>query len=206
MAPTLVLIPQRMSSKRLIDFIRFPAVTSRLIPIALAVSAFVLTIAFEMWHSDKEGKTGQTPVAAAARPFAGSVPLADAPAAGPPRQTGVSAAQPAAAARGNTAAPDVSSTQPTGEEYDPGNQAVPAIVSHGPMKNHSGDVTTIRNLSGVALNVTVTAIGTGGQSEIQMVLAPHAKKDLEEAGLIVEPPARITVASPPYADRLIELE
>jgi hypothetical protein len=88
---------------------------------------------------------------------------------------------------------------------DPSAEEVPAELS---VRNGGGTTereVLVQNMSAVALTVRVTADVNGKQSVVQVDIPARKRSNLTEAGLAVDGPTTVTLSSPPYRDRIIEL-
>jgi hypothetical protein len=85
---------------------------------------------------------------------------------------------------------------------------VPAFVLLGSTTEQSGREATLRNSSARSLEVSVTANNprTGHQAAAQLSLAPFQRINLADAGFRVESGDVLTLSSPPFRDREIDVE
>ncbi len=107
-----------------------------------------------------------------------------------------------AAAVDGSAAPAWNGGYPT----EPADIEVPAVLTMHPDPAGPHETVSLLNRSSETLAVTVTASdpASGAQSSVQVSLEPHRRRNLGEAGLIVDAGMQVALHSPPYKDFVVE--
>lgn len=183
---------------------------ARLLPVFLALVAFVTTLVILNWPSEQA--TGQTAAAPAARATARPQSQQPLPAAEkslvdrfvntfvPKRgeqKPAPSTSQPEE--QDNTA---TVSSDPRQIGPDPTELNAPALIQLDPATAESGQIATFTNTGGKRMTFTVSTVDSNGsiRSSIEVTTPPHKRQVLNELGLVISPGDKIVVQSPPYKD------
>jgi hypothetical protein len=167
---------------------------------AIALATFSITLGVSLWHQHRALPPDQ--VAAPAAPASEPVVAAPHAVASVPAVVVASKSPPAVLQAVVTAG----ETEPAPTPF--ATVEVPAFVLVGPPTDQSGREATLRNSSPRSLDVSVTANNptTGHQATAQVRLAPFQRLSLADTGFRVEPGDVLTLRSPPFRDREIDVE
>jgi hypothetical protein len=174
---------------------------SRLLSIGIPVTAFVLTVAFQLWRQRSENLLPPGPPDAPPAATAGATP--------PPAETARQArvAPPAAAA---VAPVDSALSAAAGSSMFtavPGNQ-VPVRLAFHSRDGQPGLSAIMINMSEDDLDARVEAVNptTHLRSVVDVSLHGHQRKTLTDAGLEVAEGSQVTVESPPYRAFVVQAQ
>jgi hypothetical protein len=172
---------------------------SRFLAIGIPVTAFVLTVAFQLWRQRSENPLAPDPPDAPPAATAGATP--------PPAETARQArvAPPVAAAPVDSAlSASVGSSMFTAV---PGNQ-VPVRLAFHSRDGQPGLSAIMINMSEDDLDARVEAVNptTHLRSVVDVSLHGHQRKTLTDAGLEVAEGSQVTVESPPYRNFVVQAQ
>ena len=166
----------------------------------LALVALSITLGVSFWYQHRMHPEDQpaatAPIVSTHTPIASSDRIASvATGTAAPARSPSAAAQAAPSQEGESLPPPFSTVE------------VPASVLIGPGTDETGREATLRNSSARLLEVSITASNTrtGHQAMAQLTLSPFQRVSLADSGVRVEPGDVLTLHSPPFRDREIDV-